>query len=705
MNHLALPVAIASCICALFVKHAPVSTPSSPFSRSSNLQRWFITYVRGGDIKLKGINVAFIVIPSIVYVFAVNYRHFHGKWESMDSDKKLKEGANSFGMMAEVCMAFLLIPVTKGMNPLLRAFGLNHVNANQIHIWLGRLSLLGVVIHGVGHSLRWIKDNDVTLYDSIFPSKYCWSQMNNQECYNVFRNFTGTLSGVFFVAVAASSINFVRRKSYRVFYLMHMILSPMVLITGIMHHPRIVLYFSPGVLYYLSSSIPLHVKTLIDQYLNRGTRLLAYKHIPYSGGCIELRFDSEAFLASKKASQFIRMSVPGVSAPLEAYHPFTVVPSPSDPNSIRIILRATGSFTKKLSRKLLDGNADKMTFLIDGIYCGPDRLEQALCHDSVVMICGGIGITPFISLLFALFSYLDRPSYADDKVIIPTQKIELHWACRDEGLIQHILENYLLEINSDDNKALIARRRDCPQFRLVIHHTNADLQNSDRNVPTLASFNADCINKEGVVSPNSEFLLRNNNKDEKFHPAYFFPSSDSVVDNKYAFVVFSLLLWFGMWILWSQYINGIQEEPKVVTVRIYGIIFVLLFVYGACIFIDIIVRNGYALKLSRAWKFLERTADKEDELGVQLSQMNAMPVSMSEETEASSSDTGFQKEDVLKIEHSRGRPSIVDIVQSVSDFDCKAPGIFVCGPDPLVRATRKVALESRFALYEESFEL
>ena len=109
---------------------------------------------------------------------------------------------------------------------------------------------------------------------------------------------------------------------------------------------------------------------------------------------LTLAASDEATL-SFEPGQYVKLLAPEISS---ISHPFTMNRVPGKLHELRIIFRATGSFTHQLSRRLTSGS--KLPIVrIDGFYGNVNRVEQMLKHDSCVLVAGGIGITPYLSML------------------------------------------------------------------------------------------------------------------------------------------------------------------------------------------------------------------------------------------------------------------------------------------------------------------
>jgi Ferric reductase NAD binding domain len=62
-----------------------------------------------------------------------------------------------------------------------------------------------------------------------------------------------------------------------------------------------------------------------------------------------------------------------------------------------------------------------------------------MTHDHVLIVTGGVAITPFLSLIPNL---LGRLQLVEEGTAV-TKKIVLHWACREETLLQYVRDTYL----------------------------------------------------------------------------------------------------------------------------------------------------------------------------------------------------------------------------------------------------------------------
>jgi predicted ferric reductase len=90
--------------------------------------------------------------------------------------------------------------------------------------------------------------------------------------------------------------------------------------------------------------------------------------------------------------QFAFITPVSVNVPKEE-HPFTISSTPSRPDTLQFVIRSLGDWTSKISR-LKAGE----TMFIDGPYGLFSHMISSE-RDPIIMIAGGIGITPMLSML------------------------------------------------------------------------------------------------------------------------------------------------------------------------------------------------------------------------------------------------------------------------------------------------------------------
>jgi len=343
----------------------------------------------------------------------------------------------------------------------------------RLHICAGYLTITAGLVHGVLHAYNWVIVKNLTR-DDIFPARQCFKKAYDEVCYNKFVNLIGVINGLCFLVTGIAAMWWVRRNHYRVFYWIHVTVACILLFTLAMHYNQMIFWMSPSILYYCGHSIPVAIESLYKWWCG-GVRVSKVVFIPNSRGCVEITIPRCDYSNSmwnnaeieNAVGKYVKLSVPRIH---RKSHPFSIFYNPNYPDHIKILFKPIGKFSTSLPKQLgelANSPEDSISrvfpkVLVNGIFVSGYQWEQVMRHDNVVIVAGGVGLNPYISLLAHLSklrydsSVSSEETDADDATTTTTKTkhVELHWACRDVGLIDHITETYLKlcdnEIGSSD---------------------------------------------------------------------------------------------------------------------------------------------------------------------------------------------------------------------------------------------------------------
>jgi len=423
--------------------------------------RLWNSWVKGGNANLKLwgfftvlLPACFICLDGVIYFGRQKeLQEWAKKWP-----EKLSGAALTSGYSAVTALCFFMIPVAK-QSPLLASLGWSPIQALSLHIWAGRVCFACTIIHTLLYCViygEYGKREGNKFFDSVvaalIPPQHCfhWAGITsfkekaeiNDGCYGYLRNFVGLLSTIFLSLLMLTSLNSIRQWNYRLFYISHVVTGSAMLIFAIMHIRFIVLYILPSILYYVCTTSPIVIQMLANFFLDKGRKLEEFTIIggPF-GECAEIVFPKTvacAIVENKQAAPYVRICVPEISL---LWHPFTVATTPHDKDSkLKILFRRYGYFTTTLINRLKEQKRPLPIILVDGYYFGPDWVTAALHHDEVLIVAGGIGITPFLSMIRMLHDKIISLGHSEDSIRL--EKISLHWFCRDEGLIRHVIKDH-----------------------------------------------------------------------------------------------------------------------------------------------------------------------------------------------------------------------------------------------------------------------
>ncbi|CAG8492420.1 13358_t:CDS:2 [Ambispora gerdemannii] len=305
---------------------------------------------------------------------------------------------NRFGWVGLTNAAFVF-PLATRNSVFVHLLGIPFERIITFHRWVGRIVIFMIMFHGGSHiTYRW---QTVThdIGDLIFT-------------YRV--NLTGFLSffGLFVIGVTSHSL--VRRRAFEVFYYGHFFFI-MFLLVSFLHDRNHVYWLSLGFLLYVIDRI---IRFVIGY---KETNITSIKAL--EGGVTRIAFTRQM---KYKPGQYIFVHFPQLSK--LQWHPVSLSSAPSltedsKQHHATIHLKSSGDFTESLFKLVRSSNngesSTPITMRVEGPYGRPSLNFQAF--KTVVLIGGGIGVTPIMSLLQDL---VDRQVTGNP---ITTQSIFLIW--------------------------------------------------------------------------------------------------------------------------------------------------------------------------------------------------------------------------------------------------------------------------------------
>lgn len=693
-----------------------------------------------GDVNFTRASVYFLLLPSMAFLFYTTQRKLTppAEQQTMDANAQLMEAGNVQGLLALIVLgSVLLLPVARD-SAFLRVFQWNPICAVQLHVWTGRLIILCSCLHGGMHLYRWKYLLNEQWTTMLLPPRQCYWMLSQDDafepvcysnktdcsCYDLFRNLTGILAGIGLIVIGISSLNVVRRSMYTVFYKIHILAGPLVMVMVILHWNRSILYMAGGLLFYMASSFPSFVETKWRQYTESRVKIVGVKILPALDTCGQLALRScvsltieasSTAMTQYRAGQYMQLQVPTIS---NKSHPFSINTVPDQSHQLRILFRVTGPFTTALARQLLQ-TPKHVSILMNGGYHGAaSRVQQVLQHDTVVFVAGGIGITPYLSLLHRVHAIVSLMS----RRMCPLKRIVVHWMCRDPSLIAYIQHEYL------DPLVCLPGTAVGLHIKIVIHHTDTSILNDSEKTSSGSSIGSTFTSfpMSDMENPQDDYeqtddmdTLTMHTHGLPFVPSQFTTvSKPTVCANGFLFVYFAVTVSVGLFVTWFCY-SKVQSGNRVLS-RLWAPVILLTWVTIMAVGVNVLGRrwNTDQAVVSAEWTALSTVGDD----SLEMSNVDTNAASMDKDGRDAIAiirdDLGDdERMSSVKVEDERkGRPSVHCFVNEFDD--ARSPGIFACGPESLLKAIRGVVKErcsvrlrqcirgeSRIALYEESFEL
>ncbi|GAB2224134.1 hypothetical protein Drorol1_Dr00004882 [Drosera rotundifolia] len=285
---------------------------------------------------------------------------------------RLDAASQKLGLVGNICLAFLFFPVTRASS-ILPLFGLTSDASIKYHIWLGHLVMLLFTAHGLCCFIFWHVTKSL-------------SQMLKWQHVGI-ANVPGELSLLTGLCIWATTYPRVRRKFFELFFYTHYLYIVFILLfilhVGISNACNML----PGFFLFM-----------IDRYLRF---LQSRRHVSLASARILLCEALELNFAKTPGLTYCPTSILFVNVPSISklqWHPFTVVSSSGlEHDRLSVVIKVEGTWTRKLYEKLASSPTDHLEVSVEGPY-GPAS-TQFLRHDTIVMVCGGSGITPFLSII------------------------------------------------------------------------------------------------------------------------------------------------------------------------------------------------------------------------------------------------------------------------------------------------------------------
>ncbi|RLN95368.1 hypothetical protein BBJ28_00005487 [Nothophytophthora sp. Chile5] len=324
-----------------------------------------------------------------------------------------------FGYSCVFNMAFLFLPCTRHC-AWMEIFNISYANGVKYHRWLGVLVIVTAVLHAL--PFYWLWGRQGVLAKNSLPCFDCqldYGHVGYPTWFNVF----GEISLLFLLALAATSIPWVRRRLFETFYYAHHLYIPAV-VFAVMHDGDILWWLLPTLVLYLTSRAISHWNSLFPVQVLELTRLpeglVKIVLARSSGGGFDV-------------GQFVYLNVPAISK--LQWHAFTISSSPrTSATSLTILAKSLGNWTEDLVEyaQLCRSKGELPVVYMDGYYgaslAGYDE------HETVCLIGGGIGATP----LFAILEDMTARLEASETALLPSQRVFFVLAIRELALLEEI---------------------------------------------------------------------------------------------------------------------------------------------------------------------------------------------------------------------------------------------------------------------------
>ncbi|KAJ3701662.1 hypothetical protein LUZ61_005367 [Rhynchospora tenuis] len=283
------------------------------------------------------------------------------------------------GSLSEICLAVLLFPILRGMS-LFRIFGIEFEAAVRYHTWIANALALFCTLHGIIIMSIWGQKK------RLLAEITSWQKIGRV-------NVAGAISLITILVIWISSLPVIRRKYFRTFYVTHhlyiVFISFFLLHAGDKHFYLVL----SGILLFALDKILRLIQS------RKETCIISARVLPCRA--VELILPKDSGMKYSPMST-IFLKIPTVSR--FEWHPFSITSSCyKNEEHLSVLIKSQGQWTSELYSKIISvkdeefGQLKSLTVGVDGPY-GPEHLLYQR-YSNLVLIAGGSGVTPFMSIL------------------------------------------------------------------------------------------------------------------------------------------------------------------------------------------------------------------------------------------------------------------------------------------------------------------
>lgn len=226
------------------------------------------------------------------------------------------------------------------------------------HVWTGNFGVISLLLHGVLYAVYWFQDGK--LQAMLIP---CSGDCTPKRTYQTVRNFSGLLALIFLLVVALGSMEWMRRRHFRKFSLLHWVNVLFVAFTCIHYYPA-AFWLVPGILAYIMYRV-------ISLFGQQKATVISLASLSDKIVQLELRRDAANANSSStgsgdfQAGQYVYIKVDEIGR--NEWHPFSISSSPlKNRHSFHLDAKVQGPFTRQLLEMI---KAHRLTTVkVDGYY-------------------------------------------------------------------------------------------------------------------------------------------------------------------------------------------------------------------------------------------------------------------------------------------------------------------------------------------------
>jgi dual oxidase len=401
--------------------------------------------------------MAFVVVTALIFYERFwNYQviTLHGGLKRITGNGVATTRGGASAMMWAYAVAIL--PLCRNTLTWLRGTFVSKLinldSAIEFHKLAAFVGFVFMGVHLIGHTINFYNLSTQPAGDAacLFRQVFWTSNFLPSFGWWVFETVTG-LSGFLLTAVAifmyAFSLHVVRQSSFVVFWTFHQLWVAFFFFLYLHGAARLVQ--APFFYYFSLGPLLLFVIDKMITFSRSHHDLRVYEAIMLPSGVYALKMEKPPGFENMQSGQWLRLKCASVST--NEWHPFTISSAPQQ-NYVSVHIRTAGPWTTKcraVFAEALTTGGDLPCVQIEGPF--GETHQDWLSAQAAIFVGGGIGVTPFASILEDLaWRYRNNQAVSLDRIhfiwVTRTQK-EYEWMVELLRDVQEDIPEEVLDVS------------------------------------------------------------------------------------------------------------------------------------------------------------------------------------------------------------------------------------------------------------------
>ena len=388
--------------------------------------------------------------------------------------------ARASALVLHVDVALLLFPVCRTLISLLRQTPLNGIIQFDQNISFHKMTAWSIVFFSWLHTIaHWNNFAQLAIKQGLGFKGFILANFATGP------GWTGYVMLIALMAIVWTSVDKVRKRNFERFWYTHHLFIVFfgfwavhgvwcMIPSGFQNRCRSFganatgvfwQYWQYGAFIYLLERIMREVRGRHSTYIS--------KVVQHPGNVVEIQIKKEH--TKYRAGMYVFISCPEVS--LWQYHPFTLTSAPEeDYISVHVSMKEEKSWTRRLGEAVgceVDTREKRKFEGAQMVAVGPDQMlevgpalrrvlprvhidgpfgsasEDVFKYETAILVGGGIGVTPFASILKSIWYRLNYPASPKGYKQTRLRKVYFFWVCRDINAFEWF-QSLLLAIEAQD---------------------------------------------------------------------------------------------------------------------------------------------------------------------------------------------------------------------------------------------------------------